>query len=102
VVGYELTKNFSVEAAYVGRVGRNLLVRRDLFSHLNLTDPQSGVDYFTATRNCSRNSRRTASMRLLWARSRTSRTCSRMLPACTRLDRHAGHGDYFGYYYRIT
>jgi hypothetical protein len=48
VLGYELSKTFSVEAGYVGRIGRNLLMRRDLFMPLNLTDPRSGVDYFTA------------------------------------------------------
>jgi hypothetical protein len=48
VVGYELTKNFTVEAAYIGRQGRNLLMRRDLFMPLNLTDPRSGADYYTA------------------------------------------------------
>ncbi|MBP1606578.1 MAG: Outer rane receptor for ferrienterochelin and colicin, partial [Acidobacteria bacterium] len=48
VVGYELTKNWSIEGAYVGRRGRNLLIRRDLFMPLNLTDTKSGVDYFTA------------------------------------------------------
>jgi hypothetical protein len=48
VVGRELTKNFSIEAAYVGRLGRNMLVRRDLAMPLNFTDPDSGVDYNTA------------------------------------------------------
>ena len=48
VAGYELTSHFSVEAGYVGRLGRNLLMRRDLFMPLNLRDPKSGADYFTA------------------------------------------------------
>jgi hypothetical protein len=48
VVGRELPGNFGVEAAYVGRFGRRLLVRRDLATPANLVDPQSGVDYFTA------------------------------------------------------
>ena len=48
VVGRELRNNFAVEAAYVGRRGRNLLIRRDLAMPLNLTDPKSGMDYFTA------------------------------------------------------
>ena len=34
--------------AYVGRLGRDLLVRRDLAMPLNLVDPRSGMDYFTA------------------------------------------------------
>ncbi len=42
--------SYGIEAGYVGRRGRNLLVRRDLAMPLNLTDPASGVDYFTAAR----------------------------------------------------
>ena len=49
VANFELTKNFNIETAYVGRRGRNLLVQRDLFMPLNLTDPESGTDYFTAS-----------------------------------------------------
>ena len=48
VVGRELGKGFSFEAAYVGRRGRNLLVRRDAAMPANITDPGSGLDYFTA------------------------------------------------------
>jgi hypothetical protein len=48
IVGRELKNNFAVEAGYVGRRGRNLLIRRDLAMPLNLTDPRSGMDYFTA------------------------------------------------------
>ena len=44
----ELGKNFSVDVAYVGRQGRNLLVRRDAAMPMNFVDPKSGVDYFTA------------------------------------------------------
>lgn len=44
----DLGKNFSIDAAYVGRQGRNLMVRRDAAMPLNLVDPASGVDYFTA------------------------------------------------------
>ncbi|MCL4814325.1 MAG: TonB-dependent receptor [Vicinamibacteraceae bacterium] len=50
VFGRELGRGFAVEAAYVGRIGRNQLVRRDLAMPLNLRDPQSGTDYFTAAR----------------------------------------------------
>ncbi len=50
VVGRELGGDYSFEAAYVGRLGRNLLIRRDLMMPLNLTDAASGVDYFTAAR----------------------------------------------------
>jgi hypothetical protein len=48
VLGRELNKNLSIEAGYVGRFGRDLLVRRDLAMPLNLTDTKSGMDYFTA------------------------------------------------------
>ena len=37
-----------MEAGYIGRFGRDLLVRRDIAMPLNLTDPGSGMDYFTA------------------------------------------------------
>jgi hypothetical protein len=49
-VARELGKNYAIEAAYVGRRGRNLLVRRDIAMPLNLTDPASGMDYFGAVR----------------------------------------------------
>ncbi|MPZ16682.1 MAG: hypothetical protein GEV06_02025 [Luteitalea sp.] len=48
VVGRDLGAGFGIEAAYVGRIGRNQLVRRDLAMPLNLVDPASGMDYFTA------------------------------------------------------
>ena len=48
VIGRDLPGNFSVEAAYVGRFGRRLLVRRDVAAPLNLVDTKSGTDYFTA------------------------------------------------------
>ena len=50
IVGRELSQNFAIEAGYVGRRGRNLLIRRDLALPLNLTDAKSGMDYFTAAR----------------------------------------------------
>ena len=48
VVGRDLPRQFSVEAAYVGRFGRRLLVRRDVAAPANLVDTKSGTDYFTA------------------------------------------------------
>lgn len=48
VAGFELGHSYSLEAAYVGRRGRNLLVRRDLAMPANIVDPKSGMDYFTA------------------------------------------------------
>lgn len=44
----EMPKGFVVEGAYVGRIGRHLIVQRDLGMPLDLVDPQSGMDYFTA------------------------------------------------------
>ncbi len=44
----ELPGGLTFEAAYVGRLGRRLLQQRDLAMPLNLKDPKSGVDYFTA------------------------------------------------------
>jgi hypothetical protein len=48
LVARELSGNFALEAGYIGRFGRDLLIRRDLAMPLNLTDPKSGMDYFTA------------------------------------------------------
>jgi hypothetical protein len=48
VIGRQFARNWSVEAAYVGRLGRDLLVRRDMAMPMNLTDPRSGMDYFSA------------------------------------------------------
>ena len=44
----ELPKGFVLETAYVGRLGRHLLVQRDLGMPLDLVDPATGMDYFTA------------------------------------------------------
>lgn len=48
VISRDFGRGFSFEGAYVGRLGRDLPVRYDLFMPLNLTDPKSGVDYFKA------------------------------------------------------
>jgi Carboxypeptidase regulatory-like domain len=48
VVGRELKNGFAIEAAYVGRRGRDLLIRRDLAMPMDIVDPKSGVNYFTA------------------------------------------------------
>ena len=48
VVGRDLGRNYQVEVGYLGRFGRDMLIRRDLAMPLNLVDSQSGVDYFTA------------------------------------------------------
>ncbi len=44
----ELPKNFAMEVAYVGRLGRRLLQEEDLAMPLNIRDPKSGMDYFSA------------------------------------------------------
>ncbi|MFI5058434.1 MAG: carboxypeptidase regulatory-like domain-containing protein [Candidatus Acidiferrales bacterium] len=47
-IGRELPGRFSLQLAYVGRFGGNLLTQRDLMQPLDLVDPKSGIDYFTA------------------------------------------------------
>jgi hypothetical protein len=47
-VGRELPRGFSLQVAYVGRLARNLLTQRDLRQPIDLVDPKSGVDYFSA------------------------------------------------------
>jgi hypothetical protein len=44
----ELRGGFTFEAAYVGRFAHRLLQQRDMAMPLDLKDPKSGVDYFTA------------------------------------------------------
>jgi len=44
----EIAGGLTFEAAYVGRFGHHLLQQRDLAMPLNLKDPKSGVDYFSA------------------------------------------------------
>ncbi len=44
----ELPGGFTFEGSYVGRLGRRLLQEEDLAMPLNIRDPQSGMDYFTA------------------------------------------------------
>ena len=44
----ELPGGFTVEAAYVGRLGRHLLQELDLAEAVNFVDTKSGMDYFTA------------------------------------------------------
>jgi hypothetical protein len=52
-IARELPGNFSVEAAYVGRMAHRLLVQEDLAMPLNLVDKTSGIDYFTAASRLS-------------------------------------------------
>lgn len=44
----ELPKGLVVQASYIGRLGRHLLVSRDVMMPNNLTDPASGMDWYTA------------------------------------------------------
>jgi hypothetical protein len=46
--GRKLPKGLYMEASYVGRKARNLLVQRDIMAFNNLVDPQSGMDWYTA------------------------------------------------------
>ncbi|HEY3135662.1 MAG TPA: carboxypeptidase regulatory-like domain-containing protein [Blastocatellia bacterium] len=47
-ISRELPGNMTFEVAYVGRLGRHLLLNYDMAMPLNLVDPASGMDYFTA------------------------------------------------------
>ncbi|HWQ35340.1 MAG TPA: carboxypeptidase-like regulatory domain-containing protein [Blastocatellia bacterium] len=48
--GRDLGKGFSVEASYVGRLARDLLVARDIMHLNNLRDPKSGDTWYSAMR----------------------------------------------------
>jgi hypothetical protein len=50
----ELAHNFVVEATYTGRFARRLLQEIDLSQPLDLVDPKSHMDYFTAAQMLSR------------------------------------------------
>ncbi len=52
-IGRELPKRFTLQFAYVGRFGHNLLTQRDLRQPLDLVDPKTGIDYFTAAARIS-------------------------------------------------
>ena len=47
-VARELTSTSSLEISYLGRLGHRLASINDFAQPMNLVDPQSGVDYFTA------------------------------------------------------
>jgi hypothetical protein len=47
-VGRELRGGFSLEVSYVGRLAHRLLTQVDVATPLNLKDPKTGMDYFTA------------------------------------------------------
>ncbi|HTB98700.1 MAG TPA: carboxypeptidase-like regulatory domain-containing protein [Terracidiphilus sp.] len=50
----ELPGGFLLEASYVGRLGRHLLQAVDIAEPVDLADPKSGSDYFTAGSELSR------------------------------------------------
>ena len=49
-VGRELRGGMSLEVSYVGRLSHRLLNQEDLAMPLNIKDPKSGIDYFTAAK----------------------------------------------------
>ncbi len=49
----ELPSGFTVEAAYVGRLGRHLLQSLDLAEPVDFVDPAGGGDYYNAARQLS-------------------------------------------------
>src|SRR4029077_15711915 len=59
-IGRELPHRFSVQVSYVGRFGHALLTQRDLTQPLNIKDPKSGIDYYTAASALSNLARKFA------------------------------------------
>jgi len=47
-ISREFPHNFVLETSYIGRLGRRLLQEEDLAMPLDIRDPQSGMDYFSA------------------------------------------------------
>src|SRR6202790_2500300 len=56
-IGRELPKRFSLQLSYVGRLGRDLLTQRDLTQPLDIVDPKTGIDYYTAAAALSKLAR---------------------------------------------
>src|SRR6266852_373642 len=63
-IGRELPKRFSLQVSYVGRFGRDLLTQRDLTQPLNIVDPKTGIDYYTAASALSKLARSFAAANL--------------------------------------
>jgi hypothetical protein len=63
-IGRELPKRFSLQLSYVGRFGRDLLTQRDLTQPLNIVDPKTGIDYYTAASALSNLARKFAAANL--------------------------------------
>ena len=49
----QVSNSWTIEAAYVGRLGKRLLQNLDLATPLDLVDPRSGMDYFKASQRMS-------------------------------------------------
>jgi hypothetical protein len=49
-IGREFRGGFHVQGSYVGRLSRRSLIQSDIATPTNLTDPKSGMDYYTAAR----------------------------------------------------
>jgi hypothetical protein len=47
-LGRELPRGLSLQVSYVNRLGRNLLTQRDLRQPIDIFDPKTGIDYFSA------------------------------------------------------
>jgi hypothetical protein len=47
-IGRELPQKLSLQVSYVGRLGRHLLTQRDLRQPIDVFDPTTGIDYFSA------------------------------------------------------
>src|SRR5467141_1317490 len=63
-IGRELPKRFSLQLSYVGRFAHRLLTQRDLAQPLDIVDPKTGIDYYTAASALSNLARRFASVNL--------------------------------------
>lgn len=53
----QVNNAWTIEAAYVGRLGKRLLQNLDVATPLDLVDPKSGMDYFKAAQKMSAASR---------------------------------------------
>ena len=47
-IGRDLSRGLSFQLSYVNRLGRNLLTQRDLRQPIDIFDPKTGIDYFSA------------------------------------------------------
>src|SRR5216683_2791202 len=63
-IGRELPKKFSLQISYVGRFGHRLLTQRDLNQPLDIVDPKTGIDYYTAAAAMSNLARKFAAANL--------------------------------------